>query len=65
MLTGNAGTQIDVFDLSGKLVYEKGFPVVVESVEPIQLDLSFLRASMYLIRVNKAGQSVTLRLIKD
>jgi hypothetical protein len=65
MLTGNAGTQIEVFDLSGKLVYEQGFPVVVDSVEPIQLDLSFLGASMYLIRVNKAGQSVTLRLIKD
>jgi hypothetical protein len=65
MLTGNAGTQIEVFDLSGKLVYEQVFPLVVDSVEPIQLDLSFLRASMYLIRVNKAGQSVTLRLIKD
>jgi len=65
MLTGNAGTQIEVFDLSGKLVYEEAFPVVVESVEPIQLDLSFLRASMYLIRVTKASQSVTLRLIKD
>ena len=65
MLTGNAGTQIEVFDLSGKLVYEEAFPVVVESIEPIQLDLSFLRASMYLIRVTKASQSVTLRLIKD
>jgi hypothetical protein len=65
MLTGNAGTQIEVFDLSGKLVYQEAFPVVVESIEPIQLDLSFLRASMYLIRVTKASQSVTLRLIKD
>jgi hypothetical protein len=65
MLTGNAGTQIEVFDLSGKLVYEEAFPVVVESVEPIQLDLSSLRASMYLIRVTKASQSVTLRLIKN
>jgi hypothetical protein len=65
MLTGNAGTQIEVFDLSGKLVYNQKFPVVVDSVEPIKMDLGFLSSSMYLIRVTKASQSVTLRLMKD
>ncbi|MFM7595155.1 MAG: lamin tail domain-containing protein, partial [Flavobacteriales bacterium] len=64
-ITGNTGTRIGVYDLSGKLVYEQEFPVVVESVEPIKMDLGFLSASMYLIRVTKASQTVTLRLIKD
>lgn len=64
-LTGNAGTDIQVFDLSGKLLYSKEYPVEVGSVESIPMDLSFLRASMYLIRVSKASQSVTLRFIKD
>ena len=65
MLTGNAGTHIEVFDLSGKLVYNQKFPVIVDSVEPIKMDLGFLSSSMYLIRVTKASQSVTLRLMKD
>jgi hypothetical protein len=64
-LTGNAGTDIQVFDLSGKLLYSQEYPVEVGSVESIPMDLSFLRASMYLIRVSKASQSVTLRFIKD
>jgi hypothetical protein len=64
-LTGNAGTDIQVFDLSGKLLYSQEYPVELGSVESIPMDLSFLRASMYLIRVSKASQSVTLRFIKD
>jgi hypothetical protein len=64
-LTGNAGTDIQVFDLSGKLLYSQEYPVELGSVESIPMDLSFLRASMYLIRVSKASQSVTLRYIKD
>ncbi|MCF8269432.1 MAG: lamin tail domain-containing protein [Crocinitomicaceae bacterium] len=64
-LIGNAGTDIQVFDLSGKLLYSQEYPVELGSVESIPMDLSFLRASMYLIRVSKASQSVTLRFIKD
>lgn len=64
-ITGNSGTTIAIFDLSGKLVYNQEYPVVVDSVEPIKMDLGFLSSSMYLIRVTKASQSVTLRLIKD
>ena len=64
-LTGNSGTTVEVFDLSGQLVIKQAFTPIVETVEPITMDISSLRASMYLVRISKAGQTMTLPLMKN
>jgi hypothetical protein len=64
-ISDNSGTTIAIYDLSGKLVYNQEFPVVIGSNEHLVLDLGFLSSSIYLIRVTKGSQTETLRLTKD
>ena len=63
--TGNTGTTIELFDLSGQLVFVQEYPLVLNAIESIELDLSKFKASMYFVRITNANQRTTLPLVKN
>lgn len=60
----NALTVIEIYDLSDQLVMQKNLNLQLEAVESNTLDVTFLRKSLYLLKIVKGEQNVVLPFVK-